>query len=77
MRLDYLSIALFALLLVGIAVYTRKRAGSVDDFLLAGKRGRGMLTPDWHRVYGDVVAPYRDGLASYQAPKRCGDLRGL
>ena len=41
MWLDYLIIALFALSLVGIAVYTRKRAGSVDDFLLAGKRGLG------------------------------------
>ena len=41
MWLDYPSIALFALSLVGIAVYARKRAGSVDDFLLALKAGVG------------------------------------
>ena len=41
MWLDYLILALYALSLCGIALYTRGRASSVDDFLLAGKRGLG------------------------------------
>ena len=39
MVLDYIIIALFMLSMIGVAVYTRKRAKSVDDFLLAGKKG--------------------------------------
>ena len=39
--LDYLILALYAISMVVIAVYTHKRSGSVDDFLLAGKRGLG------------------------------------
>ena len=37
--LDYLILALFAASMVWIALYTRKKAKSVDDFLLAGKKG--------------------------------------
>ena len=39
MVLDYIILALYALSMIGIALYTRKRSRSVDDFLLAGKRG--------------------------------------
>ncbi len=39
MALDYIILVLYALLMVGIAFYTRRRAGSVNDFLLAGKKG--------------------------------------
>ena len=39
--LDYLILALYAISMVAIAIYTHKRSGSVDDFLLAGKRGLG------------------------------------
>lgn len=39
--IDYLVFALYALSLVAIAFYARGHAGSVDDFLLAGKRGLG------------------------------------
>ena len=39
--IDYLIFALYALSLVAIAFYARGHAGSVDDFLLAGKRGLG------------------------------------
>ena len=39
MAVDYVILALYALGMVGIAVYTRNRAGSVKDFLLAGKNG--------------------------------------
>ena len=42
---DYLILALYALGMVGIAVYTRNRSGSVNDFLLAGKKGlNGWMT---------------------------------
>ncbi len=37
--LDYIILALYALSMVGIAIYTRKRSKSVNDFLLAGKNG--------------------------------------
>ncbi len=37
--LDYVILALYALGMVGIAVYTRNRSKSVNDFLLAGKKG--------------------------------------
>ena len=36
---DYAIFVIYALLLVGIALYTRKRSSSVNDFLLAGKKG--------------------------------------
>ena len=39
--IDYVLFALYALSLVGIALYTRGRSKSVDDFLHAGKRGLG------------------------------------
>ncbi len=42
---DYLILALYAIGMVGIAVYTRNRSGSVNDFLLAGKKGlNGWMT---------------------------------
>lgn len=37
--LDYLILVLFAASMVCIALYTRRKAKSVDDFLLAGKKG--------------------------------------
>ncbi len=37
--LDYIVLVLYVLSMVGIAVYTRNRSKSVDDFLLAGKKG--------------------------------------
>ncbi len=39
MAVDYVILALYALGMVGIAIYTRNRSGSVKDFLLAGKKG--------------------------------------
>ena len=36
---DYLILALYAVGMVAIAFYTRKRSNSVNDFLLAGKKG--------------------------------------
>ena len=39
MVLDYIILGLYAISMVLIAVYTRKRSKSVNDFLLAGKRG--------------------------------------
>lgn len=39
MILDYIILALYALSMVGIAIYTRNRSKSVNDFLLAGKKG--------------------------------------
>ncbi len=45
MVLDYIVLAIYALSMVGVAIYTKNRSGSVDDFLLAGKRGlNGWLT---------------------------------
>ena len=45
MLLDYLILVAFALLMVGIALYTKKSTGSVNDFLLAGKKGlNGWMT---------------------------------
>lgn len=41
MILDYSILIIYALLMVGIAVYTGNRSKSVNDFLLAGKRGLG------------------------------------
>ncbi len=37
--IDYIILALYALSMVGIAFYTRSRSKSVNDFLLAGKKG--------------------------------------
>lgn len=37
--LDYFILVLYALSMVGIALYTRNRSKSVNDFLLAGKKG--------------------------------------
>lgn len=39
MWLDYLILFLYALSMIGVALYTRKRSKSVKDFLLAGKKG--------------------------------------
>ena len=39
MWVDYLILVLYALGMVGIAFYTRHRSNSVNDFLLAGKKG--------------------------------------
>ena len=39
MVLDYLILIAYALGMVGIAIYTRNRSKSVNDFLLAGKKG--------------------------------------
>ena len=39
MWIDYALLLLYALGMAGIAFYTRKRSGSVNDFLLAGKKG--------------------------------------
>ncbi len=45
MTVDIIVLILYALSMVGVAVYTKNRSGSVDDFLLAGKRGlNGWLT---------------------------------
>ncbi len=41
MVIDYLILALYAAAMVGVAIYTKNRSGSVDDFLLAGKNGLG------------------------------------
>lgn len=39
MILDYIILALYAASMVAIAIYTRNRSSSVNDFLLAGKGG--------------------------------------
>ena len=39
MWFDYIILALYALGMVGIAIYTRRRSSSVNDFLMAGKNG--------------------------------------
>ena len=39
MVIDYIILGLYALGMVGIALYTRNRSKTVNDFLLAGKRG--------------------------------------
>lgn len=45
MILDYIILAVYALAMVGVAIYTKNRSGSVDDFLLAGKKGlNGWMT---------------------------------
>ena len=37
--IDYAIMGIFALAMIGIAIYTRSRSNSVNDFLLAGKKG--------------------------------------
>ena len=37
--IDYVIMGIFALAMIGIAIYTRSRSNSVNDFLLAGKKG--------------------------------------
>lgn len=45
MVLDYIILAIYALAMVGVAIYTKNRSGSVNDFLLAGKKGlNGWMT---------------------------------
>ena len=45
MALDYIILALYSVGMVAIALYTRNRSKSVNDFLLAGKKGlNGWLT---------------------------------
>ena len=45
MVLDYIILAIYAIAMVGVAIYTKNRSGSVDDFLLAGKKGlNGWMT---------------------------------
>ena len=45
MVIDYLILILYALSMIGVAFYTKNRAGSVNDFLLAGKKGlNGWMT---------------------------------
>ncbi len=39
MVIDYIILILYALSMFGIAIYTRNRSKSVNDFLLAGKKG--------------------------------------
>lgn len=39
MWLNYLVLALYVIALIGIAIYTRRKVNSSDDFLLAGKKG--------------------------------------
>ena len=43
--IDYVILALYAVSMIGVAVYTKNRSGSVNDFLLAGKKGlNGWMT---------------------------------
>ncbi len=45
MVLDYIILALYAIAMVAVAIYTKNRSGSVNDFLLAGKKGlNGWMT---------------------------------
>ncbi len=45
MWIDYVVLVVYALMMVGVAVYTKNRSRSVDDFLLAGKKGlNGWMT---------------------------------
>lgn len=45
MVLDYIVLLLYAVAMIAVAVATKKRSGSVSDFLLAGKRGlNGWMT---------------------------------
>lgn len=45
MIFDYIILAVYALAMISVAVYTKNRSGSVNDFLLAGKKGlNGWMT---------------------------------
>lgn len=45
MIFDYVILAIYALAMIGIAFYTKNRSGTVNDFLLAGKKGlNGWMT---------------------------------
>ncbi len=44
MFLDYLILVFYALTMIGVALYTKTRSGSVSDFLLAGKGLNGWMT---------------------------------
>lgn len=45
MVLDYVILILYAMSMIGIAFYTKNRSSTVNDFLLAGKRGlNGWMT---------------------------------
>lgn len=45
MVIDYIILAIYALSLVAVAIYTKSRSKSVNDFLLAGKKGlNGWMT---------------------------------
>ena len=45
MKLDYAILAIYAVMMVAVAIYTKNRSGSVNDFLLAGKKGlNGWMT---------------------------------
>ena len=45
MILDYIILILYAASMIGVAFYTKNRAGTVNDFLLAGKKGlNGWMT---------------------------------
>ena len=45
MILDYIILAIYAVAMVAVAIYTKNRSGSVNDFLMAGKKGlNGWMT---------------------------------
>jgi len=45
MFLDYIVLLIYAAAMIAVSVYTKNRSGSVDDFLLAGKKGlNGWMT---------------------------------
>lgn len=45
MILDYVILGIYALAMIGIAIYTKNRSATVNDFLLAGKKGlNGWMT---------------------------------
>lgn len=45
MVLDYVVLIIYAFMMIGVAIYTKNRSGSVNDFLLAGKKGlNGWMT---------------------------------
>ena len=45
MWVAYLILGLYAISMIGIAIYTRNRSKSVDDFLHGGKKGlNGWMT---------------------------------
>lgn len=45
MVIDYIVLVVYAIVMIAIAFYTKNRSGSVNDFLLAGKKGlNGWMT---------------------------------